>query len=392
MSTSAGEFGSEIPLETPSPWPVPNLPQNDHQKSIHNDHWAYRKRIIGLFQDSYNRYLIKRSERMSCCGDTACFYVDPKTGKAKRDLWRCYDRFCPKCAKLRQAKIADEVEAYMMEMRYPVHIILSVVSTDDPLHQRHRHFRQAFKKMRKDPEWTSRICGGIYSMEDTYNLDTEQYHPHGHIMADAFYMPKKLLQSLWKRYSKDSDIVWIKAVKDLHDGAREMAEYLGTPVEGRSWPGRVLVDYAQETKGERMIQTFGNVHGRKVKKPITADEPGEPPERISISRLAWLAALNIDEAIRCLLLIALRWPGERRYIQTKLPQLEIPVSPIDVAHVVGVEGQPRGPPKVVAAQRWAEIEKLEPELAHRLGVLLEHQAQGDYVTAESDAQIRGQVA
>jgi len=291
------------------------------QEAIHEPTAKARTRIIHALQATIAGPLARSAQQLLSCCTTARFYVSPAAAKVSTYLNRCKHKLCPFCARARSAKVADDLLAILTRMQHPRTIILTVASTDTGLSEQLRILRRSFAKLRRTRDWKSRVNGGAYAMEVTYNPDTKQWHPHLHLIVDGSYFPVKLLQRLWHQITGGSKIVWIQDVHDKPGIARELAKYIGKPQRISTLPHNRICEYAAAVNGSRMVQTFGASFGVKA---TDADlENPEPAEQYtaSLPRIVHLAAHGAPDAQRLLPLIADKWPLFASYIWHRVPQL-----------------------------------------------------------------------
>ena len=210
----------------------------------------------------------------------------------------------------------------MHDMKHPRAIILTVRSNDRPLRDQIASLRRWFRKMRSRAFWKDRVQGGAYTLEVTMNERTGLWHPHLHIIYGGTYMPFRLLQKNWHDVTGGSEVVWVQDVKDAPGAARELAKYIGKVQQLDRLEDQHIRAYADGVNRSRMVQTFGNTHGRRAED----HDPGEPDSpdtyTLSLPRILHLANLDVDAAQRLLLMIGKRWPVFSRFIGHELPQLK----------------------------------------------------------------------
>ncbi len=281
---------------------------------------------------------------MAHCCSGASFYVDPDASQVKPWISRCHVRDCPYCARSRCGRVAAQLLAVLHKMKAPRVFVLTVKSTDWPLSQQLRALRQDFAKVRRRAIWKKLVTGGAYTVEITLNLDTLLWHPHLHIIWDGSYFPQKLLRNLWYEATGGAEIVWVEAVRDYTDAARELTKYIGAPQDVMKWPGHKIREYASAVNGARMVQCFGDCHGVKVEDRDDPDTESPATWQIKLSRLVHLAFRGAELPQRLLILIAERWPQFRSYIYHQLPRLELPISKLERIRRIFQKAQGRGPP------------------------------------------------
>lgn len=392
MDQTFPSSGVYVPLASSAPWPKSLPGQNDHQAAMHHQLKDRRERYIRLFESRYDPRFKRLAERMNLCEHFAQVAIDCNTGRTRRVSFRCGTRYCPRCGSMKSSHDAARIESLIVPMDQPKHIVLTLKHTHDPLSQQLRRFRQSFKVARDDRVWKEHVPGGIYTMEIKYDCSTCEYHVHAHVLASGPYFPQPMLKNLWKRATRDTYIVWVSQVTDPHDGAQELAKYVGKPVDVDKWPDEKIIEYAEAVHGMHMIQTFGNLHGGTKHEPVELNEKPSLEKRFDLSHLVWLAGLGFKNVAQFLILWAQRYPDERRYIRKKLPHLKIPLTSVEQLRRSWRKPGARAPPHDLVDQRQAEIERLEPELSRVALLIVQEDDQDLYAQAEMDAQVIGHAA
>lgn len=343
----------------PKGWPLSLPLQSALQESVHEPHWQEREKIILALVDSYMPSHKRRSERLAGCCQGASFFIDPDLGKVRPWINRCRDRLCPYCAKSRSAHVAGQLLDAMMEMTRPRVIVLTVKSVELPLGEQLANLRNHLAKIRRLPFWKTAVAGGVYVLEITRNPKTGLWHPHIHVIYDGDYIPQRLLRRHWHDVTGSAEIVWIQAVDDRKGMAREMAKYIGKPQDVMKLPPYAIREYADAVHGSRMVQTFGNLHGRKVEDRDVKDRDKPSQYTVKISRLVHLAHKGLTTPQKLLVLIADRWPQFRSYIYHQLPRLERPPNAGDQMRRLQKLLGKRGPPARAPPEKKDHDEKLD---------------------------------
>lgn len=280
------------------------MTSNRLQRSVFGRNRAARDTIISAM--SSKPATAKASRRMADCCSHGRLYLDGYPPTARLWVHRCGHRLCPICARYRSRRVAEQVRGAMRRISAPRHITLTIQTfPGGRLARAIRHVRESFARLRRNPDWTSRVQGGIYCVEVSRNESDGRWHPHLHIITTGEYYPQQLLSAGWEVATRGSMVVWINAARPSH--ADYLAKYVGKPADIAAWPADAIAEYAEATRGARMVQTFGTLHGEPL---VDRDEPPEPPEHryvIPLSRLR-LAASNGDPgALALSRALAVRW-------------------------------------------------------------------------------------
>lgn len=154
---------------------------------------------------------------------------------------------------------------------------LTIVHKDERLDDMRKRLAEGFRKVRSRPEWKQRVTAGVWVIEVTYNVKTQRWHAHLHLIVNGEYFAQKLLSKLWLAATGDSCICDIRAIHDKRRVARYIADYVAKPFEMAAWPADAICEFAYAMAGVRMVHTFGKVHGADLgtatppeeKKPTT---------------------------------------------------------------------------------------------------------------------------
>jgi hypothetical protein len=152
---------------------------------------------------------------------------------------------------------------HIEQMNAPRFITLTVRSTNADLRQALDNLRASFAKLRRHQAWKDRVCGGVYTLEITFNKRTGQWHPHLHLIVEGSYFPQDELKSAWHQATGDSFIVDIRAVHDRAKAAAYIASYVSKGSDPDAIPHDRLVQWLDGVTGVRFLQTFGSHHGKR---------------------------------------------------------------------------------------------------------------------------------
>lgn len=288
-------------------------PQNDLQRAVHYAHWEERLGIIQALDDDSRKSVSNVGRKLAACGEVARLYLDPDKHQVRTILHRCRQRICPWCTHHRTARAKAQIQRIIATLQSPRAVVLTARSNNTPLDEQIRALRKAFKALRTSKRWKDLVTGGVYTLEVTYNPRSETWHPHVHLIMGGQFFPQALLSALWKKATRDSPIVWIKAVQPGDSAAMELAAYIGKPPKIAAMPARRLRDYVAATRGCRMLQTFGNAKSKP------ADDADPPPPVvddsacITVNRIRFLAEHGQPEARALAEAIPRLWPIFERF-------------------------------------------------------------------------------
>jgi len=308
-------------------WPVDLPSQTRLQDALHEHHLEARIKIMRALDDRADTRLYNAARRMAFCGTGARFAMDVDHRHIVPFITRCRHPMCPFCSRKRTSVVATQIKDLMTHMPTPRHIVLTVKSRTTPLALQLQDLRRWFAKLRRSKLWKQNVIGGVYTVETTIEKDSGLWHPHLHIIYDGKYMPVKALQHVWHAITGNSFIVWIAQVYDRAGAANELAKYIGKPQKVEQWTIDQVKQYAIAIIHSRMVQTFGNCHGKKVEDKDEIERIPEDAFRSSLSRIVWLAKLGYGTPADIMLLIAARWKYLSSYLLNELGNIERPDEP-----------------------------------------------------------------
>lgn len=176
---------------------------------------------------------------------------------------RCRSRLCPRCAKIRAKMLAQRIATIVHHMDDPRFLTLSCRSRDGSLRDGLKFLRRRFATLRRTPLWQCLVRGGIYTVEITFNRETEQWHPHLHAIIDGKYIPHSDLLEIWSQILHDSGSVHITKVHGIRKVSNYLAAYVSKSCDLSKLPPNQLVEWAIETHSLRLAQTFGCYHANQ---------------------------------------------------------------------------------------------------------------------------------
>jgi len=300
-------------------WPRTLPAPSKLQTHIHHPHRRRQTAIVAALASSIFPDQHRQAGRLADCCRSAFLMHDPDTSRVRTWLTKCGSRLCPFCGKARSARIAEQIHDLLKSMSTSRHLTLTYRSRDTDLGRQLNELRAAFAKLRRHPEWISRVKGGVYTIEITRNAETGQWHPHLHVITHGSYFPQPLLAKLWSEHMDGGLHVWITIVKQTQSAAWELAKYVGKPPAAEGWPAESIRSYATAVNGARLLQTFGDLHGRPAPEPDEPPTPEPNARSVSIPRIAYLASTHVPVAEDLVALVWTRYPFLRGYLEEVAP-------------------------------------------------------------------------
>lgn len=218
----------------------------------------------------------KLAGKLSDCGSLPLIMQDVATGRIIHHKGRCNQRLCPLCSQMRSAELESVVREHVGNMDAQRLMTLTLAASEKPLKQQIEHLLDSFRRLRRRNEWKSHVTGGIAVVEITYHAKKDRWHPHLHIICDGEYWRQADLADEWMAVTGDSKICDIRAIHSKAAAAAYIAKYVAKSAMIADLPDARFRDYVEGTKGLRVAQTFGTLHGKRTKRP-----PIKRPEGMS---------------------------------------------------------------------------------------------------------------
>lgn len=255
--------------ETPVDYPSSTSYKGLALKSVHQE-WKAARAGYSLLEDLGE---LHKLDAFDFCRKVSWFVRHEDTGRVRVASLQCHLRWCPLCAKVRTNYVSHQVQEWIQHTKYAKFITLTVKSNDDPIESQINHLYDSFKRLRKKKEWKKKISGGVWFFQITFNKESQQWHPHIHIIAIGKFYSKRLLSSHWLLVTGDSPIVDIKAVKDAKKAAQYAARYAAKPANLSNLEPSTSAELIMAMQSRRICGCWGK--GCKIifrpRKPDDAD-------------------------------------------------------------------------------------------------------------------------
>ena len=179
----------------------------------------------------------------------------------------CNSRLCNTCERIRKAKRIDSYLKPLQSLKNPYFVTLTKrsVSPND-LRTTIKSMNQSWRNIRKNFSKKKIKSSGIRTLEFNYNIKTNKYNPHYHIIIDT-KENANLLKSLWlkqdtslSKYANDIRIIKNPNTKTLLE---VFAYTTKTIYKNKVYP-KVLADSITALMDIRTIQTFGNIRKQQT--------------------------------------------------------------------------------------------------------------------------------
>jgi len=161
----------------------------------------------------------------------------------------------------------------------------------------------AFRTLRSDQRWRSRVVAGVWVLEVTRGSRGDGWHAHVHAIIDGEYYRQQELSIDWGKASKGSTIVDIRRVDSRKQAARYVAKYVGKGADVAAWSAAEICDFARGIFRRRTLGTFGKLFGDVARVIDDDPNPIEVRNAIGVQRLIDLRAGGSEHAAYVLALI-----------------------------------------------------------------------------------------
>lgn len=171
-----------------------------------------------------------RRDRLDACRKTAWFVRHKDTGEVRVRSITCGDRWCPMCSRSRRLTIAANVRDWILTVRRPKHLTLTLVSSHDPLPDQLDRLYKAFTALRATKAWKAKVRGGVWFLHCHWRLSKGWWRPHLHCIIDADYFHQDQISNLWQQITGDSYVVDIRAINNTDKIANYVSREAAKPV------------------------------------------------------------------------------------------------------------------------------------------------------------------
>jgi hypothetical protein len=216
----------------------------------------------------------KRIFRYKHCLDKAWFYRNKSTGEVAVFSGACKDRACPVCASRRSYDLSKKVSEWIAVRKHVRFATFTLRSNDKPLDDQISCLYSAFRKLRRDPRVRRALAAGIWFFQTTFNVDTQQWHPHLHCVTIGRYIPQAELSEAWLRASGDSYVVDLRYVCAPEKVAQYVARYAARPYRLLDLPRARRQEAVLAFFSRRLFGTWGALEARPRIKRDKADLSG----------------------------------------------------------------------------------------------------------------------
>jgi len=193
-----------------------------------------------------------RAEKLKECRTYAWFAVHKESRQIRVVSNACKLRWCPVCAEARYMHIRSLVREWLLSVRNPKFLTLTMRHTNTPLSSQINALYKHFRNFRLQKLISKKIRGGVWFFQLKRGKKSGEWHPHLHCVIDADYIDKVKLSLDWQNTTGNSFIVDIRRVKDPGKVADYVSRYCSRPAK--------LTEFSEDDRTE----VFTVCHGRRL--------------------------------------------------------------------------------------------------------------------------------
>lgn len=234
---------------------------------------------------------------LTTCGRYPVLIQHKASGRLVTQHARCNQRACPTCRPIRAKQLEARVRNAVRRIDDARLLTLTLRSDDRPLADQISHLKESWTRLRRTKQFRTHVHGGVSVLEITYNIRTDQWHPHLHVVIDGRYWAQASIADAWETASRGSRIVDIRRVPSREALTKYVTKYLSKTAQSPNMPDRRVSELALALKGQRLAQPFGNLHGH-LKDPDAEDAPSGYDDVCPVLPLIQAAANGDSRAIR----------------------------------------------------------------------------------------------
>ena len=241
------------PPETTPPNAFDGTYRSKFMAGKEKEYLATLEAYLEIYRDKPNTHVGAIRE----CRTHATFQRDSTTGDVKIFGDSCRDRWCVMCCAQKQAYAKDQAAMYIKSLTAPRFLTLTLKNNESSLKHQVTFLQQSFSKLRNRAYWKKNVTGGIWFLEVKRGKNSEQWHPHLHILLDGNYMEQGRLSALWELVTFGSPIIYITRISDVDHAAFYVAKYSAKPAVLKNMPLSDRMETIEALFRKRLCGTFG---------------------------------------------------------------------------------------------------------------------------------------
>lgn len=200
-------------------------------------------------------------DRFANCRKYAFFVRHVRTGELRIHANHCRLRWCPYCAHSKSMIVASNVTDWIRSVSGAKLLTLTLKSSNNPLAFQLESLLKSWRRFRSLAPMSKGWRGGVWFLQITFNRETEQWHPHLHILIDGDFIPQKLLSLKWLTVTKTSNILDVRSVNSPDKVGQYVSRYVARPCLLTSLYLEQRIILYSALHGRRLCGTFGSMKG-----------------------------------------------------------------------------------------------------------------------------------
>ncbi len=212
------------------------------------------------------------------CGAMASLVRDSKTGEPAVRAHTCKHRMCSPCrrrvASIVRFNLAEQCKKVVQKHGHHAlrAVTLTLTHSNAPLREQITRLLKSFRTLRRRKRVRQFFKGGSYVLEIKVSSKDGRWHPHLHILTEGTFLRVEALSDEWKNVTKDSQVVWIKAVPDVEQAIAHDTKYITKATDNSVFAkDPKLAEFITATKGVRSVGTFGSWRGVQLKRAVPSE-------------------------------------------------------------------------------------------------------------------------
>ena len=227
-STDEVEFASDAATQLdPEPKSV-TKPSPNTQEQL----WRFRHCLpsFRFWKTIISKTLLDpaKQTRFLHCGENAWVQFCKSTSEFRVVSNRCNLRICPVCSRQRAIRLEKRLQAILDRKELPPakFLTLTLKPSSRDLQDQIAFLKASFRRLRATNFWKKLTATGIAVIEVTRGTDGSHWHPHLHAVLRCTYVDRRRLSVVWKRITRGSFIVKIKAISKAEGLKSYLTSYL----------------------------------------------------------------------------------------------------------------------------------------------------------------------
>ena len=213
--------------------------------------------VENLFTDIDKRDGTNRLRAWRGCRTSAWFVQHRISGEIRVASKRCHLRWCPMCSRTDRFATTMAVKEKLISVQSPRFITLTLKHSSNNLADQIDHLYDAFRRLKRQKSFKEHVHGGVWFFQIKWIEESEEWHPHLHILWEGKYYPHDQLSRDWNKASSGSWIVDIRMVKDVEKSAKYVARYATEPCNLTQIPEKKVVSVYDSLYGRKIKGSFG---------------------------------------------------------------------------------------------------------------------------------------